>query len=305
MYYFNILNQQSSKMTIKHLVLSGGGPSLVQTLGTIQELETQKYFQRENIHSIYGTSAGALVGAIYCFGFDWETIDDYIIKRPWHEVFTIKIQNIFDTYTKKGIFDLKTVEKCFKPLLNAKDLDLNITLKQFYEYSKIELHLFSFEINQFEIVDISYKTHPELSFLTAIQMTCAIPVLVTPVCIDNQCFIDGGLESNYPLKYCLQTYPKEEEILGIRNCYKEREVSVINAESTLLDFIMSFLFHLLFSINTTTKQPKIPLEIICNTRYMSIEYFKNALSCEETRKEIYQNGIRIAQDFLSKKNEEK
>ena len=284
---------------IKHLVLSGGGPSLIQTLGTLQELETQKYLQREKIHSIYGTSAGALVGAIYCFGFDWETIDDYIIKRPWHEVFPIKIQNIFDAYTKKGIFDFKTVEKCFKPLLSAKDLDLGITLKEFYEYSKIELHLFSFEINRFEMVDVSYLTHPELGFLTAVQMTSALPVLMTPVCIGNQCFIDGGLESNYPLKYCLQAYPKEDEILGIRNCYDQREVSIIDAESTLLDFIMSFLFHLLFSINTTANQPKIPLEVICNTKYMSIEYFKNALSSEKTRKELFQNGIKIAQDFLS------
>ena len=177
-------------MTIKHLVLSGGGPSMIQTLGAIQHLERKNIIQRENIQSIYGTSAGAIVGVLYCFQFEWNIINDYILKRPWKEVFSIKVQNILDAYTKKGIFDISTIEKCFKPLLNAKDLDLNINLKDFYEYSKIEMHFFSFEINRFELVDISYKSHPELSLLSAIQMTCALPVFLTPVFTKVDTFID-------------------------------------------------------------------------------------------------------------------
>ena len=56
-------------MTIKHLVLSGGGPSMIQTLGAIQHLEKKNIIQRANIQSIYGTSAGAIVGVLYCFQF--------------------------------------------------------------------------------------------------------------------------------------------------------------------------------------------------------------------------------------------
>ena len=32
----------------------------------------------------------------------------------------------------------------------TKDLALNITLKEFYEFSKIDLHIFTFELNKFE-----------------------------------------------------------------------------------------------------------------------------------------------------------
>jgi predicted acylesterase/phospholipase RssA len=63
----------------------------------------------KNIESIYGTSAGAIVAVMISLRYDWDTINDYIIKRPWHDVFPIKIQNILDAYTKKGIFDIKTV----------------------------------------------------------------------------------------------------------------------------------------------------------------------------------------------------
>ena len=38
--------------------------------------------------------------------------------------------------------------------VDAKDIPMNISLKEFYEYSKIELHMFSFEINTFLIRQI-------------------------------------------------------------------------------------------------------------------------------------------------------
>ena len=133
-------------MTIKHIVISGGGPTMLGSLGTIHILAQENYFDIQNIESIYGTSAGAIVGTLICLKFDWETINDYIIKRPWQDVFPIKVQNIFDAYTKKGIFDIKTVEKCFKPLLDAKDIPMDINLEDFFKFSNIELHFFSFEI---------------------------------------------------------------------------------------------------------------------------------------------------------------
>ena len=104
-------------MTIKHLVISGGGPTLIQALGAIQHVEEQKFIDISNIETIYGTSAGAILGTLICLKFDWETINDYIIKRPWHEVFPINVQKIFDAYTKKGIFDIKTVEKIFNAVI--------------------------------------------------------------------------------------------------------------------------------------------------------------------------------------------
>jgi predicted acylesterase/phospholipase RssA len=285
---------------IKHLVFSGGGPSMIQTLGAIQHLEAKQFVQREKIQSIYGTSAGAIVGVLYALHFEWDTINEYIMKRPWQEVFSFKIQNIFDAYSKKGVYDHSTIEKCFKPLLHAKDLDLSVSLKEFYEYSKIELHVFAFEINQFQLVDISYKTHPELSLLKAIHMTCALPVLMTPICIGDQCFIDGGVLCNYPLKYCLRAHSEEKEILGFRNDYEIPERNaVISEDSTLLDFIMSFLFKLIFSISTDHLQPKISSEIICNTKCLSIEYLKNSLKSEEVRKELFQKGQESASLFLS------
>ena len=78
-------------MTIKNLVISGGGPIMIQILGAIQHLEENNFIDRNNIETIYGTSAGAIVAVLLCLKYDWETINDYIIKRPWQDVFTIKV----------------------------------------------------------------------------------------------------------------------------------------------------------------------------------------------------------------------
>lgn len=285
-------------MPIKHLVISGGGPTLVQALGAIQHVEQQKFIDLSNIETIYGTSAGAILGTLICLKFDWETINDYIIKRPWHEVFPINIQKIFDAYTKKGIFDVKTVEKIFKPLFSAKDLALDINLVDFYNYSKIELHFFAFDINDFKIEDISYKTHPNISVITALQMTCSLPVLVAPVCIDNKCYIDGGIVCNYPLNKCLELY-NQDEILGIKNQYDKNDSNRVDSNSTMLDFLMSFVFKMIQNMDTGDKQTSIKNQIICKADFLSIDYLKTALYSMDVRKELFDSGTEFAKEFLS------
>ena len=284
-------------MTIKHLVISGGGPIMIQILGAIQHLEKNEIFDTKNIETIYGTSAGAIVGVLICLKFDWETINDYIIKRPWQDVFPIKVQSIFDAYTKKGIFDTSTIEKCFKPLLDAKDIPMDINLNDFYKLSNIELHLYSFEINEYKVQDISYLTHPGLSLMNAIQMTSCLPILVTPVCIDNKCYIDGGMACNYPLSYCIDSGKNEDEIFGFKNKYID-EKEHVNSDSTMLDFLLSFLFKAVFSVNTDRKQPQIKNELICDADYLSFSVLKNALTNMEVRRNLFENGIESASKFI-------
>ena len=287
-------------MTIKHLVISGGGPTMIQVLSAIQHLEQKSFISMNEIQTIYGTSAGAIVGILICLKFDWETINDYIIKRPWQDVFPIKVQNIFDAYTKKGVFDIKTIEKCFKPLLDAKDIPMDINLDDFYKYSNIELHFFSFEINEFKIQDISYLTHPQLSLMTALQMTCALPLLVSPVCMDDKCYIDGGLSCNYPLNFCIESGKIPDEILGFKNKYKcNNEKNNIHSETNLLDFLLGFLFKIISSVNTDRNQPQLTNEVVCDATYLNLDVLRNALSNIDVRRELFNNGTNAANNFLS------
>ncbi len=288
-------------MTIKHLVISGGGPIMIQILSAIQELENNKYLNMNEIESIYGTSAGAILAVMFSLNFDWQTLNDYIIKRPWHDLFAIKVQNILDSYTKKGIFDSKTVEKCFKPLLDAKDIPLDISLEEFFKLTNKELHMFAFEINDYKVVDISYKTHPNLKLLSAVQMSCALPVLMTPVFVDDKCFMDGGVACNYPLNFCIESGKNPDEILGFKNKYSDDKI-IVNTESTLLDYILNFLFKAVFNVHNNYTQPIIKNEVICDTSYLSFDMLRAAISNIDVRKDLFEKGKQAAIQFLELQN---
>jgi len=288
-------------MTIKHLVITGGGPILIQILSIVQELEKNNYLHMNNIESIYGTSAGAIIAVMFALKFEWETLNDYIIKRPWHDLFTIKLQNILDSYSKKGIFDIKTIEKCFKPLFDTKDIPLDISFESFYELTKIDIHIFAFEINEYKVVDVSYKTHPDLPILKAVQMSCALPVLIEPVILDGKCFMDGGVACNYPLNFCIESGKNPDEILGFKNNYSDDKV-VINTESTLLDYLLNFLFKAILSVHDSYTQPTIKNEVICDSKYLTFEILKNTITNIDTRRELFEKGKQTAIEFLKLQN---
>jgi predicted acylesterase/phospholipase RssA len=315
-------------MTIKHLVISGGGPTMFQSLGAIQYLEQHKYIDLNNIETIYGTSAGAIIGVFISLKYDWTTINDYVIKRPWHKIFSIKAQHIFDAYTKKGLFDNTTIEKCLKPLFDAKDISMEITMKDFFKYCGIEIHMFTFEINNFESIDISYKTHPDLQLIKALHMSCSLPVIMSPVFIENKCYIDGGINCNYPLNKCIEANKNVDEIVGFNNDYNsddntsveniqseniisentisENTISektnenIINENSTILDFILGLFFKIIRSMQTDTKQSKIQNEIVYKADLISVNILKNTLYSSETRQKLLQIGIDAAKKYLDK-----
>jgi len=289
----------SKKSKYKHLVISGGGPILLNILSAIQELEKEGILDISAIESIYGTSAGAIIAVILCLEYDWETVNDYFIKRPWHEVFHIKIQDMFDAYTKKGIFDLKTIEKCFKPLFDAKDIPLDITLSDFYKRNGKELHFFSFELNEYKVEDISYLTYPDLTLMTAIYMSCCLPLLFQPLFLNDKVFIDGGVACNYPLNYCIESGKNSGEILGFKNGFDlENSDTRINEDSTLLDFLLKFLFKAIFSVSTNYVQPVILNEIVFEVE-LNLKTLHQFLSSIDARKEYFQSGLETAAKFIT------
>jgi len=289
-------------MTIKHLVLSGGGPIMIQILGAIQELERNKYFNVHEIESIYGTSAGAVIGIMISLQFEWETLNDYIIKRPWHDVFTVKVQHILDAYSKRGIFDYSTIQKCFKPLFDAKNISLDITMEEFYQLTKKDIHLYTFEVNEYKLEDISHTTHPSLPLLTAVQMTCAIPVLISPIMIGEKCYMDGGVACNYPLQCCIESGKSVDEIIGFKNYYiDDTSNAYVNTQSSLLDYLLYFLFKAVFNINAKYIQPVITNEVLLNTSRMSYESLKQSISNIEVRKELFEKGKQCAIHYLREK----
>ena len=65
---------------IKHIVINGGGPTGWISYGALKCLFKKEFINIDNIKSIYGTSAGAIIGVIISLKYDWNTLEDYFLK---------------------------------------------------------------------------------------------------------------------------------------------------------------------------------------------------------------------------------
>ena len=186
---------------IKFLVISGGLYYGLHELGALHCLNKNDFFSIRNIKKMYASSVGAGIGALLCLNLDWDIILNYIINRPWKNIVTFDTDKFIDLYSQKGLFGEELLHNVFDILLNYKNLQTDITLKAFYEFSNIELNMFSLELNSFTLKKISYKTYPDMKLTTALHSSCAFPILLKPGNYNDNYFVDGGLINNYPIDY--------------------------------------------------------------------------------------------------------
>jgi len=226
---------------IKHLVLSGGGIWGLSCYGALRESEKCNFWKINNIKSIYSTSVGSMIAVILSLKYDWETIDDFLIKRPWSQVFQFNLYSLLSSVDKRGIFEKKCIYDTFDSLFKGKDISLDVTMKEFYNITNIDLHCFSTEINgkKFTKVDFSHSTHPDWKLLDVVYCSSCLPILFSPHLDEDKCYIDGAITNNYPLQHCLDTVENHDEIFGIKKMPFERK-NTINLKSSLFDFLLYF-----------------------------------------------------------------
>ena len=77
----------SSQHTIKHLVISSGGPAGFTMYGALRYLNKEGVWNINNIKTIYGTSVGTCIAIFLSLNYDWDTIDNFLLKRPWSKIY--------------------------------------------------------------------------------------------------------------------------------------------------------------------------------------------------------------------------
>ena len=292
-------------MTIKHLVLSGGGGGGYTIYGAVKYLSKNSYWNIENIENIYCVSVGSVIAVLISLKLNWDTIDDYLIKRPWDKVINIKPINLLNLWTEKGILDSNIFKEILTPLLTVNGLSKDITMKEFYDYNNIEIHIYTVNINESlpTKVDISYKTHPKLELCKAIEMSSAFPVFLIPICDNSACYIDGGLINNFPLNDCIYGIGgiesnKLDEILAFK-IGSFQKPDYITKESSLLNYLYSIIDGIRKLASTENLQMEIKNIVHCNMENNSYNIWKDAIIYESVRKEIIENGEKCGEKFLN------
>ncbi|RTE52399.1 patatin [Arenibacter aquaticus] len=155
------------------LVLSGGGVRGIAHIGAIKALEEHGIVPSH----IAGTSAGAIVGALYAGGCTW--------------------QEILDFFKKTELFSLNNYAKGKPGFLDT---------EKFYDHSKTYLPHNSFDsikiplyITATNLLDGTLHTFHNGELIKPILASAAVPGFFAPVQMADGYFVDGGTLNNFPV----------------------------------------------------------------------------------------------------------
>lgn len=315
---------------IKHLVFSGGIIYGFSFYGAFKYLHDHKFFHIDNIQTMYATSVGTILATIISLKYEWEILDNYLIKRPWQDVFKFSLDIVFECYQKRGLYSIKVIEEMLEPLFRAKELDIKtITMQEFYNLTKIEHHFFTIRVREFDLVDISYKTHPEWRLLDAIYASSCIPPFFQPfyrIIFDSkeeistiEWYTDGGFLANYPMEQCIQQCITEcgdgdiqtlDYTLFGFNLNSDNHINKLSGDKlNLIEYIYIIISILIYKITIMTQlvpsknSTKVHVYELpfCSDFKSSSDIFSLVKSTEE-RILMIEHGVKCAQEFLEKES---
>lgn len=286
-------------MTIKHLVLSGGAMNVIDLIGALYQAMDEKIFTRENISSVYGTSAGGIALFVWLLGFNKDEIFSYIINKPWYKTLNLKPNILANIFNKKGVVNIDFMYSIVTSLLKGKSLDVNIKFKDFFKFTNIELNIIATEADTLNTVCLNHINDPDLPVIEALYMSASIPIIMQPKYYKGKYIVDGFLSHNYPIIPCLESGVNSDEILGIRIVRKIN--NVITEEASILSYIYILMKNIVEKINVTNYK-KITNEIIIYVD--DKEKLENVLKSKETREKLIENGVKCIKTYLDNRVKE-
>jgi len=209
------------------------------------------------------------------------------------------MEHVLKLYNTHGLYGLKEFTETLRPALQGKDISTNITMKEFYDRTGIELHFMTTEVNKFQLVDINYKTHPTYSLVEACYMSCCYPFGFSPIYRDGCCYLDGGIMNEYPVDECIRDQKcGVSEILGVKMLW-EKKPSNLTEKSSLLQYIYTFFNQINSNFYKNKQTTPIPNEVVCVSKVFSVQDWMNWVKDENYRRELVLRGETFANVFLS------
>ncbi|SMG18482.1 patatin-like phospholipase family protein [Arenibacter troitsensis] len=203
------------------LVLSGGGIRGVAHVGAIKALEEYGIYPSH----IAGTSAGAIVGALYASGCNWEQMLDFFKTT---EIFS------FNKYAvgKPGFLDTEKFHDQFKAY----------TPHDTFESLEKQLY-----VTATNLLDGTLNVFSEGELIKPVLASAAVPGLFAPVEMNKGYFVDGGTLNNFPVdlikKYC-------DRIVGVYvNPFNHVSIKDLNHVNKVLERA----YHVMVANETTKK----------------------------------------------------
>jgi hypothetical protein len=61
---------------------------------------------------------------MFALHYDFDTMDNFLIKRPWYTIFQRDLFSVMEFYNKMGVYNIDIMKEIFTPLFNGKTFPL-------------------------------------------------------------------------------------------------------------------------------------------------------------------------------------
>ena len=182
------------------IVLSGGAFKAASMIGVIKYLEEHKLIK--NLLTFVGTSAGATICFLLAMGFSSQEIRNFLLNiihdDSLNDFDISEICSLLETY---GIDPGDKLKCIFQRALFIKTAKSDMTFMEFAKVFGKNLVVCVSNLSKEDYEYFSLDTKPHMSVIDALKISCSVPLVFSPVILDNYFYVDGGLYNNFPISY--------------------------------------------------------------------------------------------------------
>lgn len=208
------------------LVLAGGGPKGILTLGALQYCYDNNMLK--NVKTYIGTSIGAIIAYLLAINYTPIEIIVYLCAN----------QQLFDKLNEFNILSfIRGNGACSFNMLNEILEKATIdkigyfpTLQDIKNKFNKNLILSTYNVTENKPEYLNYENYGNMPCLTAIRMSSNLPLIFEKYKYGNSYYIDGGISNNFPIDIA-DKYG--EKIFGIYFTDKDN----VNPDQNLLEYI--------------------------------------------------------------------
>lgn len=239
-----------------NLILSGGEMKGICFIGAIRYLEETN--NMKNIKTLVGASSGSLICFLICLGLNsfemqlkTKNVLDIYKKKPINIDSILNINNTlgFDN----GLIVTNWVKKCLFDTFGKENVD-------FLEFTKItgkNLVICASNLTKREVTFFSVDNTPNVLISDAIRASISIPLIFTPVHINNQMFVDAVVFNNFPVEFLKNNILKDTLGISIKNKdYTPKQ------PLNILSYIYLIIDNIIEKINLKTDKTKNIIHIV-------------------------------------------
>ena len=177
-----------------NLVLSGGGMKGILYVSLIKILEEKNLIK--SIKNYAGTSIGGFFCLLILLEYEHKEIYNLFINNNIKNFFKSNLLNIFRTY---NIIDITLFYKLIEVILNRKLGKKYISFIELYNLTNKDLNIVSTNISTGKEKIFNKINTPNVNIVDSIVSSCIIPILVYPIKIEGEYYIDGFFKNNFPI----------------------------------------------------------------------------------------------------------